>query len=265
MNPGASAKRPLNRSWKRQKVPRDWGHAYNALRKWMADKEDTTQVFEIIRALTGRATLDNYLHLLAQPDGGRLAYEHVELARKLMDRAWVESFAPGTVGATYAEFTSREHLSADGLVQISDVRHEGPDPLDWYGRRIRDVHDLWHVLTGYNRDLLGEVCLVAFTFAQTHGLGWAFISGGIALRSGNKQARQAIWQAYRRGCGSAWLPGEDYERLMAEPLEAARERLNLGRCPIYEAVPLEVRNDPTFSHPSPHIYAGLPPAQGVAA
>jgi ubiquinone biosynthesis protein COQ4 len=35
------------------------------------------------------------------------------------------------------------------------------------------VHDIWHVLTGYRRDALGEACLVAFSYAQTRGLGWA--------------------------------------------------------------------------------------------
>ena len=33
----------------------EWGKAFNAFRKLMADKEDTAQVFEIMRALNGRA------------------------------------------------------------------------------------------------------------------------------------------------------------------------------------------------------------------
>lgn len=262
----AADRAPARRRWARpKKSSRDWGRAYRALRKLIADKEDTTQVFEVMRALAGGATEDNFARLVAQPGGGQIAYDHVELAEKLMDRAWVESFAPGTVGAAYAEFTSREHLSADGLVQISPPDYAARDPYDWYNRRVRDIHDIWHVLTGYNRDHLGEICLVAFSYAQTHSLGFAFISGGVALRSGNKEARRAVWQAYRRGCAAAWLPGEDYEALFAEPLEAARERLNLGRCPIYDAIPPDVRNDPTFSHPSPHIYHGLEPAQAAAA
>ena len=265
MDAAVQPTQPLNRSWKRRKFPRHWDRAFGALRKLMKDKEDTTQVFEVMRSLSGHTTQDNYLHLLAQPDGGRIAYEHVELAKKLMDRAWVESFAPGTVGAAYGEFTSREHLSADGLVAITPADYESPDPYDWYSRRIRDVHDIWHVRTGYNRDLLGEMSIVAFTFGQTHGLGWAFISGGVALRSGNKAAQRAIWEGYRRGCTAAWLPGEDYDRLMAEPLAAAKVRLNLGAMPHYDAVPVEVRNDFKFSHASPHEYHGIAPAQPAAA
>ena len=167
-----------------------------------------------------------------------------------MDRQWLASFAPGTVGAAYADFTARENLSAEGLAaesrkgmdpQAIDMRH----PIAWYGRRIRDVHDLWHILTGYGRDGLGEACLVAFSYPQTKSLGWAFIAFGVWLRSGSADGalgRKAILEGYRRGKAAAWLPGEDYEALMAEPLEAARARLGLGRPAIYESIPAEVRD-----------------------
>ncbi|HEY5106510.1 MAG TPA: Coq4 family protein [Caulobacteraceae bacterium] len=258
----ASRQPTLSRRWTRRKSPRHWDHAFAALKKLIANGEDTTQVFEIIRALSGRSHEDNYVHLLAQPDGGRLAYEHLEFVEKLTDRTWVESFQPGTVGAAYAEFTSREHLSADGLLQVSlqasgDGDYQSPHPYDWYGRRLRDIHDIWHVVTGYGRDGLGEACMVAFAYAQTHGLGWAFISLGVALKSGDRRARRSIWEGYRRGCAAAWLPGEDYERLLGEPLEEARTRLNLGSSPIYDSVPMEIRRHPTVSHPSAHAYHGL--------
>ena len=182
--------------------------------------------------------------------GGRIAYDRVELAERLMDRKWLSSFAPGTVGAAYAEFTARENLSADGLADESrkgrgaediDLRH----PVAWYGRRIRDVHDLWHILSGYGRDGLGEACLVAFSYPQTKSLGWAFIAFGVWLRSGGVDGapvRRAIMEGYRRGKAAAWLPGEDYEALMAEPLEAARARLGLTRPAIYESLPPEYRD-----------------------
>jgi ubiquinone biosynthesis protein COQ4 len=229
----------------------EWGRALQAFRRLRADKEDTVQVFEIMRALSGRSAYSGYERLLATPQGGRLAYDRVEFADRLMDRAWVESFAPGTVGAAYAEFTTRENLSAEGLAEESrkglgagdiDARH----PVAWFGRRIRDTHDLWHILSGYGRDALGEACLVAFSYAQTGGLGWAFIAVGAALSAGDTQGlpvRRAIWEGYRRGKAAAWLPAQDYEALMAEPLEAARKRLNLPAPAIYNAFPQEVRNE----------------------
>ena len=130
---------------------RQWGKALTALRKLLSDKEDTGQVFEIMGALNGDSTLKGYRRLLTTPNGGRLAYERVELAPRLMDDAWLDSFAPGTVGAAYREFVRSENISADGLVEISRQRQSVVDqrhPHAWFGRRTRDAHDLWHILSG---------------------------------------------------------------------------------------------------------------------
>jgi ubiquinone biosynthesis protein COQ4 len=226
-----------------QKPRRQWIVALRALRRLLADKEDTGQVFEIMGALNGDSTMRSYRRLLETPQGGRLAYEHVELAERLMDDAWLDSFAPGTVGAAYRDFVRSENISAEGLAEISRQRQskvEQAHPHAWFGRRIRDSHDIWHVLSGYHRDGLGEACLVAFSYAQTRSLGWALIAVGAALRPrhGAKHPyARAIFQGYQRGQAAKWLAGEDYLRLMGEPLDAARRRLNITPPTLYDAIP----------------------------
>ena len=224
-----------------------WGAALRALRRLLNDKEDTGQVFEIMRALNGTATRDGYNRLLTTVQGGRIAYERQELAAKLMDDAWLDSFAPGTVGASYRDFVRSEQLSAEGLAEVSRLGERGVDlqhPYAWFGRRTRDVHDIWHILSGYHRDGLGEACLVAFSYAQTGGLGWALIGVGAVFRTrkGDQPYARAIWQGYQRGKAAAWLLGEDYERLLNEPLEAARRRLNITPATLYNAIPPAARD-----------------------
>jgi len=227
---------------------RRWGVALRALRRLLSDKEDTGQVFEIMAALNGNATQRNYRRLLTTPTGGRIAYERVELAERLMDGAWLDSFAAGTVGAAYREFVRSENLSADGLVEVSRQRMsllELQHPHAWFGRRNRDAHDLWHILSGYHRDGLGETCLVAFSYAQLRSLGWALIAIGAGLRSRRGATQpyvRAIWQGYRRGKAAKWLPGEDYEQLMSEPLDAARRRLNITPPTVYLSIPPDERD-----------------------
>ena len=225
----------------------DWGHEWRSLQKLLADKEDTRQVFEIMRALNGKSTAHGYIKLLETPEGGRMAFERKEFADKLMDDAWLDSLPEGSVGAAYRAFIRAEDLSAEGLADVSreginDV--DNPHPYAWFGRRTRDVHDIWHILTGYHRDALGEACLVAFSYAQTRGLGWALIAFGAASRSRGTgyPAIRAIWQGYQRGKAAAWLLGQDYETLLAEPLEAARKRLGLTPPTIYDSIPADVRN-----------------------
>ena len=226
----------------------DWGQAWRSLQRLLNDKEDTGQVFEIMRALNGTSTRDGYIQLLRTPRGGRMAMEARELAPKLMDDAWLDSFAPGSVGAAYRDFVRSENISAEGLAEVSrgkDGEVEIQHPYAWFGRRTRDVHDIWHILSGYHRDALGEACLVAFSYAQTKGLGWALIAVGAAMKSRQAGAypfKAAIWQGYQRGKAANWLLAEDYERLMAEPLETARRRLNITPPTIYNAIPAAVRN-----------------------
>jgi len=216
-------------------MKREWGVAFSALRKLLANGDDTTQVFRIMRALNGDVTQRNYRRLLTLPEGGAIAYKRVELAERLTDRAWIDSFAEGTLGAAYRNFLDTTGYSADGLVEVSQTEFGNTQfdhPYTWFGRRERDIHDLWHVVTGYQADEhLGEACLVAFSYAQTGGLGWGFIGLGAALKSlrvtGKSDFFKAVIEGYRRGKQAKWLHGEDYETLLAEPLDQARRRLNI--------------------------------------
>ncbi len=242
-----ASKRPVTHARHRT---RDWGRAARAFRALMRDKEDTAQVFAITHALDGDACKVDYVRLLSMPEGGRIAYERVELADKFMDDEWRATFPPGSVGAAYVAFLETHHFSVAGMI---DESHKGipPEQLDevhpyaWFFRRVRDVHDIYHVLTGYGRDALGEMCLLAFTFQETHGLGLAFIAGGGFLRAHGPaagKARKALLEARSRGKRAAWLPGEDFEKLVFEPLDEARKRLGLTPPVAYEAVPPDQRN-----------------------
>lgn len=227
---------------------RDWRTALDAIRKLMANGDDTAQVFRIMRALNvGNAPM-NYARLIATETGGRIAYDRVELAQRFSDPAFVASFAPGTVGAAYRAFLETTGYSADGLVQVSKLEQDEREithPYAWMGRRVRDTHDIWHVLTGYKADEhLGEACLVAFSFAQVGGLGWAFIASAAAFKSlratGGTLFAKAVWEGYRHGRAAKWISGEDYLTLLHEPLEAARQRLNIREPQVYRHAQAEL-------------------------
>lgn len=224
--------------------------ALRALGRLVADKDDTYQVFEIMNALAGRSADWGYNRLLESPEGGLQAYRALELADRLQDRAWLAGFGPGTVGAAYRDFIDAQNFSAYGLVddsrKVADTEIEAAHPRAWYARRLRDVHDIWHVLTGYRADALGEACVVAFSLSQTRSKGFGLIAAGVGVqfmraRTGYPCAR-AIFQAWRDGRKAVWLPGQDYEALFAEPVEAARRRLKIPRPVLYEQVPPAICN-----------------------
>lgn len=222
--------------------------AVRAFRRLIRDKEDTAQVFEIMRALSGDSIRRGYDRMLLTMEGGRQAFLREELAHRLDDPVWLARFEPGTVGAAYREFREARGFTAEGLAdearKVAPLA-DAPHPVIWYSRRIRDVHDVWHVLTGYGTDALGEACVVSFSYAQTRNLGFAFIGLGAAREirreNGSVPARRAVLQAWRNGRAARWLPGLDYEALFAEPLETARARLNIRPASVYRDVPLETR------------------------
>ena len=229
---------------------RDWRGAMRAVNALLADPSDTVQVFRIMAALNAGIAERNYHRLLSTPEGGRIAYARVELVEKLMDKTWLAQFAPGTVGATYRAFVERTGFSADGLADVSAQVHREravEHPYAWFGRRERDIHDVWHVLTGYAaEDPLGELCLVAFSYAQTRGLGWGFIAFIGALK-GLREPRgvavaRAVWEGYRHGRQAHWLHNEDITALFAEPLDTARARLNIAAPVRYERLQQAMRD-----------------------
>jgi len=225
-------------------------NALRALSRLLKDKEDTAQVFEIMRSLSGRSIPDGYARLLKTPAGGSIAFRHQEIADILSDKEFLSRLPEGSVGRAYLHFTTAENISAQGLIEESrkgiDEGIDSLHPYAWYGRRLRDIHDLWHVLSGYGRDALGETCLVAFSYAQTKSHGFALIAAAGALKLRQEVRGQpcprAVWEGYRNGRKAAWLPGEDYVRLLAEPLTAARARLNIAHPATYHSVPPAMRN-----------------------
>lgn len=228
---------------------RDWGAAFAALRRLMANKDDTEQVFLIMDALNADEEVRCFRKLTSTMKGGAIAYRRVELAERLMDRDWLNRFAPDSVGGVYRQFLDATGYSAQGLAEISKVGASQVDaehPYAWMGRRSRDVHDLWHVLTGYKADEhLGEAALVAFSFAQLGGWGWGAIALATwfeTLSAGWSNAQgKAIREGYRLGKTAAWLMGEDYEQVLGERIVDARRRLNIGTPEAYLAIPPEVR------------------------
>ncbi len=225
---------------------RNWPAAFAALRRLLADKDSTGEVFNIMAALNGDATWRAYHRLLTTVEGGQLAYRREEIATLLSDRAWLASLPADSLGRAYLAHVEANNISAEGLIAVSSQVMKGVEhPVAWFGRRIRDVHDLWHVLAGYGTDGLGEACLVAFSWPQTKGLGWAFIAAGAALKSRTAPDRQpyvrAIIEGWQRGRNCAWLGQLDYAALLPQPLEAVRAGLGLAPPRIYNNIPLHAR------------------------
>lgn len=215
--------------------------AWQALSRLIADPEDTAQVFTIIRAMSGPSLQQGFERFITLPLGRRVIEEKIDLLSVLSDRESLRRLPAGSLGQAYLHFVESENLSADGLVAASAADEERfANPwLERYGKRLRDMHDLWHTTTRYGRDELGELCLLAFTYAQTRnrGIGLIVLVGALKLRKAfGRGVFRAALRGYLDGRRAAWLPGQDWENLLSRPLDSVRRELGISDPVAYQSV-----------------------------
>ena len=159
----------------------------------------------------------------------------------LRNKTLLSELPQNSLGQRYLQFINEQGLSADGLVEASEEQADALDAdsdLALFATRQRDMHDLWHVLTEYGRDELGEACLLGFTYAQNKNRGVGFIAlvGCFKLyRRHGLSAARSIFSAYRDGRRAAWLPQQDWEALLHEPIESVRKELKIGSPALYQS------------------------------
>ncbi len=214
--------------------------AWRAMRILLRDKEDTAQVFRFVTALTGNSQHKGFERFRTSETGRRILSENRQLLTALSDRNALAKCPEGSLGRAYLDFVYGHDLSADGLVAASKEgssrRFDSPEE-ELYANRLRDMHDLWHVVTGYGRDGLGELCLLAFSYAQTRnrGVGVIVLVGIAKVRREAPQLPivRAALEGYRNGKASGDFTTADWEALLQEPLEAVRAKLRVRPATVY--------------------------------
>ncbi len=228
-----------NRPKPKRRPLKAWRH----MQKLIADKEDTAQVFHIIEALNGDASRKDFDRFMRSPNGRELLDRRTFLPDLLDDHAPLKALPKGTVGRTYVDFMEREGLTAHGLVEESleqrKTRETYDDDLLWFINRLRDTHDMYHILTGYGRDALGEDALLGYTHSQHGGLGIRFIAymGNREIaKVAPKEARvkDVLAEARRNGKVATRIVEQDIEKLLDQPLNEVRERLNIQEPVLYK-------------------------------
>lgn len=214
--------------------------ALRALASQLRDNENTEAGARFVYALQGKTTERLFQRFRADPEGARILAERRSIRETLMDRARLRALPAGTLGQVYADFMDEEGISLEGLDEATagptrEILGEMDMERKLVHDRITDLHDLWHVATGYSRDMVGEFALLALGYEQlgtpAYRLSLAAVRPLCAMQAPGAIA--LIDDARRRGRESSWLPVQDWEGLLPVPLDEARERLGLGPPPAY--------------------------------
>lgn len=138
----------------------------------------------------------------------------------------------GTLGYEYARFMDSNQFTPESR----DVVQASWDPqLVFLLQRYRDVHDLWHVLTGCSVSVAGEVTQKWFEAVHT-GLPVAMLSaaaGPMRLPSAQREylVKLGIPWALRCGMDATDLLAVRYEHFLECDVDELRQRWNITKAP----------------------------------
>jgi ubiquinone biosynthesis protein COQ4 len=208
----------------------------------LENPDDTAQAFKVIAAMSGGSGERLYKRFRRSPTGARILREKRSLVDVIGDLDKLRAMPTDSLGQGIADFYETEEISAQGLVAASEAGFGEPGPGEEmdeeqriFSERLRDLHDVFHVLAGYGRDLRGESAVLAFTLPQTRNAGIAYLVYQSLRGSGWSSVEgKLIREAFKRGRRARWLVDQDWEALFEQPIDQVREQLNVGPPPEYE-------------------------------
>jgi ubiquinone biosynthesis protein COQ4 len=184
--------------------------------------------------LTEGNTFERSLAAFRATVAGRdLLKRRPDLRALCRDRAALQKCPPGSLGLLYAEFMIIHGLQEQVYfgVAIEEVKQFADDAArEWFHIRIDATHDVRHVLTGYGPDVLGEICLLSFRFAQTRHAGFLtmLLLGLLNLMFTSRAAVIGpALEAYQRGRRAELLDLLPWENGLAQSLASHRAALGI--------------------------------------
>ena len=210
--------------------------AWHHFRELLKDKENTEEVFHIFESLPWKGMRPAAEKFLQSERGKAIRASEPYLPAILDDHAALRCMPAGSVAHAYCDFMEREGLSAKGLVdefeRFNNGRYDFNDQFAWYLNRLRDTHDLLHILTGYGRDALGEACVLAFTYSQQPSPAHLFIaySAGLNMKKTLKSKApvlHAVREGQKLGKACPRIIETPIRELLAMQVDEARAKLGI--------------------------------------
>ncbi len=203
------------------------------------DPNNTSHGARVVMTIDRQPIEQCFQRFAKDPAGARILAGAPSLYDRLTDRESLEAMPEGSLGRSYLDFMRAEGISTEELDRVvAPVEAEvlQPDAVRRrFHRHMRASHDLWHVLTGYHRDVLGELQLIIFSREQTHSraFGWLSRLARVGPAGRLPGARELFELATRRGRDARWLPTAPWETLLPRPIDEVRCELGVGEPPSY--------------------------------
>ena len=209
-----------------------WRRALGALAQVMVDPEKTDQVL-VFSIYANAGSMPKRIDRFFESDVGRRLYaEHRTIDSRTIDLDALAALPEGTLGHAYAMFLRSRGLTPAVFdappTEVNDPR------MQYVVQRLRQTHDLWHVVTGHDTDPASEVALQAFTFAQVRApssgilAALGTIRAMVQLPRGEKsRVPKSVLASLLLGLRANPLPVFAWEEHWSTPLAKVRELLGI--------------------------------------
>lgn len=133
-------------------------------------------------------------YLLYNPTMAALIIEHWRPAPIALEV--LETLPPSSLGYIYSRHMRRQELSPASVIDASLITSSH----EYIFHRVRETHDIIHVLTGFGIDAAGELGIQGFILAQIRSpLAVFFIFGGILATMKNQLPLDKLLKSLARG------------------------------------------------------------------
>ena len=150
-----------------------------------------------------------------------------------IDTAALSALAEDTFGRTFAD-----HLASKGFSPNLVEPLPANDPGSYVLAHFGETHDIWHLVTGYGMDEVGEVSLIGFYCAQFEQaphfallLGILFLNTAFSKPADFRKRMEALSIGWETGKSAESLFGRDWASQWDKPLSDIRESLGLNKEP----------------------------------
>ena len=201
----------------------------------LKDPTQTESIYDVEDALLRshpQAMATSVKHMLSDPQVAALAQERYSASTP--DLTKLMTCPVNSLGYAFAQYISSSGFDP-GFYRKIDVVDDETCLLF----RLRQTHDIWHVVTGMSVDVPGELGLKAFELAQTRRpLAGVLIAGGflsILLNQPEMLDRllDRIASGYRMGAKAKPLLAQKWEEHWEKPLAEWRLELGIEPMPVY--------------------------------
>jgi ubiquinone biosynthesis protein COQ4 len=201
------------------------GHAFLRIAQ---DPNRLDEVFRLIESINENPRISQQLveGYRQTPHGAQALRDRPRIGA--IDLEVLGQLPEGTLGHEYSRFMRRHGLDPSSL-----PAHPVADDVSFIEAHLRETHDVWHVVTGFEPSVAGELGLQAFYLAQfPNRVALAILSAGLlntliyAFEDSGARMTQ-IARGWLLGRQARPFFGTDWKQLWATPLSEVRTRLRL--------------------------------------